>query len=231
MINTSFNFYGFFIILSLIIPLIFISIDLYKKNVKLEEILFLIFLELLCILFFGKLINYLMNYKTTKSNLLTIGLSSYGGVTGLVISLLLFCKMFHYSFIHYLKKHIIYVPLMYSISKLGCFFVGCCYGIKYSGIGSIIYNYSSMAPKGVSLFPIQFVETLVFLIIFTFIFKNRNKSNIISYTFIICGLSKFLLDYLRYSHINEIISINQIISIIFVLLGIIVLYKNKKLSN
>ena len=231
MINTSFNFYGLFIILSLIIPLIFISIDLYKKNVKIEEILILIILELFCILFFGKLINYMMNYKITKSSLLTIGLSSYGGVTGLVISLLLFCKLFHYSFKHYLKKHIIYVPLMYSISKLGCFFVGCCHGIKYSGIGSIIYNYSDIAPKGVSLFPIQLIETLVFLIIFIFIFKNRNKNSIISYTFIVCGLSKCLLDYLRYSHINVLISINQIISILFILLGIILLYKKKKLNN
>ena len=45
---------------------------------------------------------------------------------------------------------------MYSIGKIGCLLVGCCYGIEYSGPFSIVYNYSYSDIVGVRLFPIQY---------------------------------------------------------------------------
>ena len=119
------------------------------------------------------------------------------------------------------------IPLMYAIGKIGCFLVGCCYGVEYSGPFNVVYNYSLDAPKGIHLFPIQLVETIVFTIIFLIINKIDKKNKRIYLTFIICAISKFILDFLRFREISKILSINQIVSIIFLILGIICYNKDK----
>jgi len=45
-------------------------------------------------------------------------------------------------------------------------------------------------------------------------------------SFVLCGLAKFCLDFLRMSHVNIILSLNQIISIIFIIVGIILIIKD-----
>ena len=82
----------------------------------------------------------------------------------------------------------------------------------------------------IKLFPIQIVETITFLIIFFILHKLRNNKYIIYITIIICALSKFLLDFLRYEHIKKVISTNQIFSLILISITIILLIY-KKVSN
>ena len=67
---------------------------------------------------------------------------------------------------------------MYAVGKIGCFFAGCCYGIEYNGFLNVTYNYSAIAPKGISLFPIQLLESIVFLIIFLYTFIKFHKVDI-----------------------------------------------------
>ena len=56
--------------------------------------------------------------------------------------------------------------------------------------------------------------------------KKINKSfsfKTLGYLTIACSISKFLLDYLRYEHINKIITLNQIICLVFVIIGVIII--------
>ncbi len=121
---------------------------------------------------------------------------------------------------------------MYGIGKIGCFLAGCCYGIEYTGPLSISYKYSYSAPKEISLFPVQLLESIVFISIFWYIFikikKSKSNNSIIGQTFIICGIAKFLLDYLRMSHLGKMFTINQIVSVIFVLIGFYLVLVGKK---
>ena len=120
------------------------------------------------------------------------------------------------------------IPLMYGISKIGCFLAGCCYGIKYNGPLSITYKYSLSAPKNISLLPIQIIETITFILIYLYISKKKKENkNIIGITLLLCGLSKFLLDYLRMNHIDKILTVNQIVSIPFIIIGLILYFKEK----
>ena len=115
---------------------------------------------------------------------------------------------------------------MYGISKLGCFFAGCCHGIKYSGPFSISYPHL----YSYTVFPVQLVESIAFLIIFiilNYIYRRKGSNNIIYYTIIFSSFSKFILDYFRFSHKNIFLSINQIISLAFFVGGIIYLIKEK----
>ena len=101
--------------------------------------------------------------------------------------------------------------------------------------GNVVYNYSNSAPDGVNLFPVQLIETSVFLLIFIYmIFKYKKKQfdmKAFSFSIILCGLAKFILDYFRMSHNGVVISKNQIISIIFILLGIYLYIKYLKEIN
>ena len=232
MFNIDFNFYGFFIILSLIIGLIFICVNAKELKFTKEDIIFLVVYLLVGMIVGAKYYDYFVNIDNYKSfNFFALGLSSYGAVIGFIIMLFIYSKQFKKDFITMLKLIIPSLPLIYGLSKIACFISGCCYGIEYDGIFSVTYNYSSSAPNGISLFPIQIVETVVFLLIFIFFYIKRNKiedKKYIGYMFIVCGFFKFILDFLRHVHVSEIISTNQIFSLVFIVIGIIFIFYKKK---
>ena len=67
-------------------------------------------------------------------------------------------------------------------------------------------------------------------ILYTFIKFHKvdiDKNIFIGQTFIICGVVKFFLDYLRSGHVGFFLSTNQIFSITFILAGLILVIKSK----
>ena len=234
MFNTKIPLYGIFIIISIFSGLLVVYKNAKHLNLRTEEIIGLLFYIGLGSIFGGKYFTFLINIKKFNGtfNFEKVGLSSYGAVIGIIILLLLYSKQYKKNF-----KDLIYIvlpsiPLMYGIGKIGCFLAGCCYGIEYTGPLSISYKYSYSAPKEISLFPVQLLESIIFISIFWYIFnkikKLKSNNNIIWQTFIICGIAKFLLDYLRMSHLGKILSINQIVSMIFVLIGFYIVLADKK---
>ena len=187
-----------------------------NKNVNLYLFMFLTFS-----IFFGKVLGHISNIDS--SSLLTSGLSSYGGLIGIILASIIFELIVPLNK-KLIKLSIIVLPLMYSIGKIGCLLEGCCHGIEYSSFMSIKYIDSN-----VSYFPIQLVESIVFFILFIFLNKYKNKKNIIYITLLVCSLSKFLLDFLRYEH--NLFSITNIISIIIILVSIVLLLKRKIMSK
>ena len=233
MFNTKISLYGIVMILSIIIGLIVVYIYAKKEKFTKEELMvFIIFIGLGTI-YGAKYYTFFTNPNKYNGHFdfIRVGQSSYGALIGILLMLFLYSKLCKKSY-----KDLLYIisppiPLMYGIGKIGCFLAGCCYGIKYDGLLSITYNYSVSAPKGISLFPIQIVETIVFILIFLYINKKtkkeKNKNKIIGLTLILCSIFKFLLDYLRMEHVNKMITINQIVSLVFLIIGIIVLTKYK----
>jgi len=126
------------------------------------------------------------------------------------------------------------LPLMYAIGKIGCFLVGYCHGIEYNGVFSVVYKYSNLVSSNISLFPIQIVETIFFLMIFIYMIVKHSKKQFnqktMGISFILCGMTKFLLDFLRMSHKNIFLSLNQYISILFIIIGLIIYYKSEKIQ-
>ena len=82
------------------------------------------------------------------------------------------------------------------------------------------------------LFPIQIVETIVFLLIFIYVISKyvKDKMNIkmVMIEIIICGLSKLLLDVLRYEHVSKLFTSHQIMWVILVIVSVIYLFRLKK---
>ena len=216
--------YRVFIILSIIFYLIYTFALLRKNKINYVTISYIIIIPLIIIC--GKLLTVISNKNV---DFFTASLSSYGGVIGMIIgtyTVFVFTKK--KDFVIY---NILSLPMMYSISKISCLINGCCIGIPYKGLFAIYYPNVYFD----TVFPIQLVESIIFLIIFiimNYLHFKRNNKYVIELTIIISAIAKFLLDFLRFSHINEIVSLNQIISLFLIIICSIVLferwYKNEK---
>lgn len=237
MFNTKIPLYGIFIIIAILSGLFVVYKNAKNLNLKREEIMGLLIYIGLGAIFGAKYFTFITKFQKYNKvfTFFKVGLSSYGAIIGIILLLFLFSKQYKKRF-----KDLIYIllpsiPLMYGIGKIGCFLAGCCYGVEYDGLLSVVYNYSYIAPKEISLFPIQLLEAIIFIVIFIYIFNKVNKQKpnnvIIGQTFIICGIAKFLLDYLRISHIGKILSVNQIVSIFFILIGLYLVLKYCKIQE
>lgn len=192
--------------------------------------------ELIGIVFGAKFLSYVTSIgKVDGITFFNSGLSSYGGLIGGFLMTLVFVWQFKLPVLKFSYMYAIMLPLMYAVSKLGCFSTGCCYGIEYNYFGSVIYQNSSSAPNNVSLFPVQLVESIVNGIIFFALVINYKKIKIlqgVGLILILCSFAKFTLDFFRASWAYS-ISVNQWISIALFVVGLVIVRyrKIKVISN
>lgn len=215
----NFPIYMIIILLSIFIGMIYVFNSL-KKISKVDNLYLYFILDMMLTLFMGIMVSIILSGSFDFSS---IGLSSYGGVAGVILSSLIFEKIIPYDG-NLIKFSIISLPLIYGLSKIACFISGCCYGIPYDGLLFVRYN-------KLNVFPVQFLETVVFIIIFIICNRFKDNKNIIWYTIFTSAFFKFLLDYLRYDHINKLITVNQAISIVLMILSVIVIIYKKSIYN
>ena len=236
MLNNKYPIYGIMIILSLLVNIIVVIIVSKKNAYTSDEIISALIYENIGIIYGANIFSYIQNFRYIKEfNTFKIGLSSYGGLIGAVIFLLIYKFQFKKTSEEIFFTFMPSIPLMYAIGKIGCYISGCCYGIEYDGIGSVTYKYSLDAPHNVPLFPIQIIETFIFTLIYIYIInkilKNKFEWNSLGKSIIFCGTAKFFLDFLRASHNSKILSLNQCLSIIFIIIGVHLCIKNKRILS
>lgn len=236
MINTQIPIYGIMLILALISNIIVVLLIYNKNKFKIYEIIGALIYENIGIILGAKVLTFFVNYsKFENFDILKLGLSSYGAAIGALVCLIVFSIQFRKNIKELLCIFAPSIPLMYAIGKIGCFFAGCCYGIEYNGLGCINYKYSLRAPSDINLFPVQIVETIIFTAIFVYIIVKVSKKKFdlknLGITFVLCSCSKFILDFFRNSGTNSVFSTNKIISIIFFIIGIFVIWYNSKFSK
>lgn len=175
--------------------------------------------------FFGLLLTYV------SSGGRSFGLSSIGGLVGMygsVLTLALIIGDREKSKVMF-ENCTLVLPLMYSVSKLGCLFAGCCHGRHYSGPFCI--EYTGKITETGSVFPVQLAETAVFFLIFAvgvLMFK-KGSSSVIYMVFTASAAAKGLLDFTRESHVGQIVSLNQILCFIMMTACIVyMVIKSKK---
>ena len=220
--------YPSMIVLSLIVNVIVVIIISRKFKYTVDELVSMLVMENIGIIGGGILYTYIFSKY--------FGFSSLGGVIGGLIMLYLYSLLVKKDYKYMLILFMPSIPLMYAIGKIGCFVAGCCYGIPYDGIGHIVYHSSEVALLNTNLFPIQIIETIIFLIIFIYIitryYKNKFSIKLIMIEIIVCGIAKFLLDFLRYEHTVKVVTSNQIMCLLLVIFSSIYLIRlNKKIKG
>lgn len=154
------------------------------------------------------------------------GLSSIGGLAGMYTGCLtaaLLSRKRGYPIV-ILQNCTLILPLMYSISKIGCLLAGCCYGFPCSHFG---IRYSHVKTP---VFPVQLLESLLFAGIFIagqILLKQHHKYTI-HIIFLLSAFTKFLLDFLRASHAGIILSVTQLLCLLLILTDSLLLYSKTK---
>ena len=215
--------YGIIVLLSVLIGIIYIYKSLKKEKINDKRIFLFFFMMFVFAFVFGKIYTLLTDPDVTS--FLKAGLSSYGGLIGVVISAIYF-ELILPTDKKIIKYSIISLPLIYSLSKIGCTVAGCCGGIPYKGLFNVTY----VDRMNIQQFPVQALEVIVFMIIFIVCNKFKANKYITYITMSAVAIFKFLLDFLRYDHVTKMITVNQIFSIILLAIVIIVfiINKNKK---
>lgn len=220
----NFPIYDTLIYFSLVIGSVYIFLSIQKKEYNIGRIIIFFLLFLFIPILLGKIYTML---EHPGSDFLTVGVTGYGGLIGVMLAAFIYRILYKNKTI--LKYAVISLPLTYSFAKLACFFNGCCIGIPYDGLFSVIYSFRGSQ----SFFPVQLLETFSFIFLFMFCNNYHKHKNIIYITLLLTFVLKFLLDFFRYDHIHSFISNNQIASIILCMVTIIVYFiqRYKKTSK
>ena len=142
------------------------------------------------------------------------------------------------------------VGLGIFITRIGCYFNGCCFGLPCSGAFGVIFPPESVAGDifpNTHIHPAQLYSSFYGLVIFTLLLiieKVKKFDGFLLYAFFVFyGVSRFIVDFYRYYESSMVlatigkqpISVNQGISLAFVVLGLVLMAigtrRHRKLEN
>lgn len=95
------------------------------------------------------------------------GFIFYGGLLGSVFAVKIACRFFTLDFRKTISILTPAMPLAHALGRVGCALVGCCYGRETQLFIGICYTDSVYAPNGIPLFPVQAVEAVTDLVLFS----------------------------------------------------------------
>lgn len=162
----------------------------------------------------------------------------YGGLLGFLLVSYICIKKKKLNKKTYYDIFAFSIPLFHFFARIGCFLVGCCYGIE-SKIGFTFTNSPVESANHVHRFPIQLVESgfnlALFIMIYYLYKKNKIKGKLIYIYLLSYAFARFIFEFFRgdsYRGFLFGLSTSQIISVlIIVTIGIITVIrriKNKK---
>lgn len=189
----------------------------------------------LILLFISK-IHKVNSFKLLIDCLLEIFCGSvfYGGLIGGLITAYIYMKnkKMNINIISDLCTPII--PLFHFYGRIGCFLVGCCYGIE-SKFGFTYKNSLNELANHVSRFPIQLVESfsnlILFIILYIFYKKEKFKGKLIYIYLISYSILRFIFEFFRGDSYRGFIfglSTSQFISVLLLIFSIILLIVKRK---
>ena len=121
------------------------------------------------------------------------------------------------------------IPLFHAFGRIGCFFMGCCYG-KESSLLGIEFENSPIAPNHVPLIPVQLFEAAAELLLFFFTafsaYRKKNGFFLLGIWLVAYGLIRFVTEFFRgddYRGFIGALSLSQVISIFTAISGVFVL--------
>jgi len=234
-----FNMYGFCIAIGLMTFLWAAGKDkLAKKYLKPGQLTGITFFCVIAGLIGGRILNIVQDYALYQSFLDIIaiwepGYSLQGSVIAIIMTLPIYLHYKKIKLMPVLDLAGLYGPLLQSISRLGCFFAGCCHGYPTNVPWAITYTHTdSCATLDTPCHPTQIYSTISLFVLFIIIrFGLRRYLNkpgqIIAVYLIGSSLERFFNDFLRAEHYEETsmifsyFSSSQIISLCLLSIGLI----------
>ncbi len=151
------------------------------------------------------------------------GMVFYGGLLGGLLMLVVYLKKYKLPFMPTLDIAAVALPVGHAIGRLGCFSVGCCYGVPSSC--GILMPHSLIAPRDVPLVPTQLIESafcLLLAVVLYLILRKYPRPGLVTGIYLIAYSSfRFVIEFWRGDGLRGFIgpfSLSQWISITIVLL-------------
>ena len=232
--TTSFKILGFppYIIMALIGSAFELIMYLFlqaKRNIDVRKSLIVIGIAFIGVGIGAKLLGVVVNIfnaiveqeKLTLNTFIKSGIVFYGGLFG-------FISFFHLGYyIIFRKKPVGYddvlaviIPLFHFWGRIGCFFAGCCYGIKTNSFLAIRYtNRINGVITTANRFPSQLVEAMLNILLFIMLLclftKNKFKDKLLYVYLLSYAIIRFTLEFFRgdvHRGIYGVLSTSQYIS-------------------
>ncbi len=234
----SLHIYGAMIALGVSAFLIGFTYDFKRKKLlTMDQVYTLVALSIVSGVVGGKLL-YLLECIGSCGNLKELfsfwntGFSVLGAFIAVPLSISLYMRLHNLPIIKSFDRAVIYIPLTFAISRLGCFFAGCCYGIPTICFTAIMYtDPDSLAPLCESIHPTQlysaFLEFLLFIGMYTLAQRKFTKTGqLFGLYFILMSIERFSVDFLRGDRtlISDNFSFSQIAAGGVGMVGIIILF-------
>lgn len=131
------------------------------------------------------------------------GFSILGCILGVLFTIPWYLRYLKVPMVPLLDLIALHAPLLQSISRLGCFFAGCCYGELTNAPWGVIYSDpQSTAPLGVCIHPTQLYSSLLLLGIFAlmyFVLQYRCTipGQLTALYLLLVSLERFIVDFYR----------------------------------
>lgn len=234
------NSYGVFIALGILIVILLAKRDTkYKNLLTNDQLISLTMYSILGGVLGGRLLYFLTNWNSLD-NLLQVlefwqgGGSVLGSIIGIIGVVTWYAKKNKLHLFELLDFVALYAPLLHSISRIGCFFAGCCFGKETSSIFSVVYkNPDSIAPLFTKLHPTQLYSAIMLFFIFLLLYYAQDyyvkPGQTISFYLMLACTERFFIDFMRgdqqFIHslsiplVGNIFSVNQWIALIILIVA------------
>lgn len=172
----------------------------------------------------------LSDFIAEPSRYLSSGFTFLGGLIGSIILMWIVTQMKRVNFLTVTDAAAPALVLAYAVGRIGCLLVGDDYGIPTSLPWAMSFPDGS-PPTVLKVHPTQIYDTLSMAAVFVVLWKIRKKNFptgwMTAVVFIILGVQRFLMEFLRSTSPSFIpgFSQAQLISVVLVLIGVLMLYK------
>lgn len=224
------NSYGFFIAVSVLLFLWLGNRDPKRKALlSSDQFISLIILGIASAIIGGRLLYIFANWNTLDHfyELFEIwngGFSVLGSILGVLFTIPWYLYKQQLKVLPILDFAAVYAPLIQSISRIGCFFAGCCYGKPTASFFGVIYSHPlSAAPHNIAVHPTQLYSSFALFCIFLLMYYlahtiTFNPGQLVCLYLALTSTERFLLDFVRGDQEvltpNSIFSLNQWVALL-----------------
>ena len=216
------------------------EIGLDKDEVNDMVFLYGLFIGAMCggrigyMLFYGT--NQLINDPLSLFYIWQGGLSFHGGLLGVIVSLIVFCKKKNIEFLRLMDGVALAMPIGLGLVRIGNFLNGELFGKATNGEWGFIFPTD---PFGVLRHPSQlyesFAEGIILFLILLYISKRTEIKGMVCSSFLIFyGSIRFIIEFYRQpdAHIGYVafdsISMGQLLCIPMIIIGFFILIYSRK---
>ena len=241
--NINIYWYSVLIIIGIIIGYILVKKEAKRQNIDNKFLENLIFYMVIIGIIGARLYYVIFNYQNFDS-LLSIfaiyegGLAIYGGIIAAIIFIYFYSKKYKQNFLQLLDLFAPSLILAQAIGRWGNFFNHEAYGgiVSYEFLTDLhLPNFiiENMYINGNYHHPTFLYESIFcligFIIMMVFRYKKNTKIGTLTITYLIYyGIIRFFIEGLRTDSLYFLgFRISQIVSIIFILIGILILVKRR----